>query len=135
MIKMNAFAGSGREVVARGVRNSVGMDINPKDGTVWFTDNQTDGMGDDMPPGELNRITKAGGEHFGYPFIHGNDVQIAGTAAAPDLKGMAPPAAWTKPQVNFPAHQAQPQDRVRRLLRALQLALHLLVELGHRLPH
>lgn len=107
MIKMNAFDGSGREVVARGVRNSVGMDINPKDGTVWFTDNQTDGMGDDMPPGELNRITKAGGEHFGYPFIHGNDVQIAGTAAAPDLKGMAPPAAWTKPQVNFPAHQAQ----------------------------
>ena len=92
MIKMNAFDGSKREVVARGVRNSVGMDINPKDKTVWFTDNQTDGMGDDTPPGELNRITKSGGEHFGYPFIHGNNVQIAGTAAAPDLKGMAPPA-------------------------------------------
>ena len=57
---MNAFDGIGREVVARGVRNSVGMDINPKDKTVWFTDNQTDGMGDDTPPGELNRITKAG---------------------------------------------------------------------------
>lgn len=106
MVKLNAFDGSKREVVARGVRNSVGMDINPKDKTVWFTDNQTDGMGDDTPPGELNRITKPG-EHFGYPFIHGNDVQIAGTAAAPDLKDMKPPAAWTKPQVNFPAHQAQ----------------------------
>ena len=77
------------------------------DGTVWFTDNQTDGMGDDTPPGELNRITKTGGEHFGYPFIHGNNVQIAGTDAAPDLKGMSPPAQWTKPQVEFPAHQAQ----------------------------
>ena len=107
MIKLNAFDGSKREVVARGVRNSVGMDINPKDKTVWFTDNQTDGMGDETPPGELNRITKAGGEHFGYPFIHGNNVQIAGTDAAPDLKGMAPPAQWTKPQVEFPAHQAQ----------------------------
>jgi glucose/arabinose dehydrogenase len=107
MIRMNAFDGSGREVVARGVRNSVGMDINPKDKVVWFTDNQPDGMGDETPPGELNRITKAGGEHFGYPFIHGNNVQIAGTAAAPDLKDMKAPAAWTKPQVEFPAHQAQ----------------------------
>jgi len=107
MVRMNAFDGSKREVVAVGVRNSVGMDINPKDKTVWFTDNQTDGMGDETPPGELNRITKAGGEHFGYPFIHGNNVQIAGTDAAPDLKGMAPPAQWTKPQIEFPAHQAQ----------------------------
>ncbi len=107
MVRMNAFDGTGREVVARGVRNSVGMDINPKDKTVWFTDNQTDGMGDDTPPGELNRITKAGGEHFGYPFIHGNNVQIAGTAAAPDLKDMKAPASWTKPQIEFPAHQAQ----------------------------
>jgi glucose/arabinose dehydrogenase len=107
MVRLNAFDGSKREVVAVGVRNSVGMDINPKDKTVWFTDNQTDGMGDETPPGELNRITKASGEHFGYPFIHGNNVQIAGTDAAPDLKGMAPPAQWTKPQVEFPAHQAQ----------------------------
>ena len=106
MIKLNAFDGSGREVVARGVRNSVGMDINPKDKSVWFTDNQTDGMGDDTPPGELNRVSRMG-EHFGYPFIHGNNVQIAGTAAAPDLKDMKPPAQWTKPQVEFPAHQAQ----------------------------
>lgn len=108
IIRMNAFDGTQREVVAVGVRNSVGMDINPKDGIVWFTDNQTDGMGDDIPPGELNRVTKKGGaEHFGYPYIHGNNIQIAGTAAAPDLKGMQAPASWTKPQVEFPAHQAQ----------------------------
>ena len=106
MVKVNAFDGSKREVVARGVRNSVGMDINPKDKSVWFTDNQTDGMGDETPPGELNRVSRVG-EHFGYPFIHGNSVQIAGTAAAPDLKDMKAPANWTKPQVEFPAHQAQ----------------------------
>ena len=107
VVRLDAFDGSKREVVARGVRNSVGIEINPKDKTVWFTDNQTDGMGDDTPPGELNRITKAGGEHFGYPYIHGNNVQIAGTAAAPDLKDMKAPAVWTKPQIEFPAHQAQ----------------------------
>ena len=107
MVRLNAFDGSKREVVAVGVRNSVGMDINPKDKTVWFTDNQTDGMGDDIPPGELNRITKASGEHFGYPFVHGKNVQIAGTAAAPDLKDMKAPANWTRPQIEFPAHQAQ----------------------------
>jgi len=105
IVRMN-LDGSGREVVARGVRNSVGMDINRATKAVWFTDNQTDGMGDDTPPGELNRVNKMG-EHFGYPYIHGNNTQIAGTAAAPDLKDMKAPASWTKPQVEFPAHQAQ----------------------------
>ena len=54
---MNAFDGSKREVFSRGMRNSVGMDINPKDKLVWWTDNQTDGLGDDLPPDELNRAT------------------------------------------------------------------------------
>jgi len=106
IIRMNPFDGSKREVVAVGVRNSVGQDFNPKDKVLWFTDNQTDGMGDDTPPGELNRMTKVG-EHFGYPFIHGRNVKIAGTSAAPDLKDMKAPANWTPPQLEFPAHQAQ----------------------------
>ena len=42
--------GKNREVYAWGIRNSVGMDFNPKDKTLWFTDNQVDGMGDDIPP-------------------------------------------------------------------------------------
>jgi glucose/arabinose dehydrogenase len=70
IIRLNPFDGSGREVYARGIRNSVGIDFNPKDGTLWFTDNQTDGMGDNTPPGELNRATKAG-QHFGYPWVVG----------------------------------------------------------------
>lgn len=70
MVRMNAFDGSKREVYATGIRNSVGHDFNPKDGTLWFTDNQTDGMGDDIPNGEINRITKAG-QFFGYPWIQG----------------------------------------------------------------
>ncbi len=52
--------GKDRQVFAWGVRNSVGMDFNPKDKSLWFTDNQVDGMGDDIPAGELNRADKAG---------------------------------------------------------------------------
>ena len=50
--------GQNREMFARGIRNSVGMDFNPADGTLWFTDNQVDVMGDDIPPGELNRAPR-----------------------------------------------------------------------------
>jgi glucose/arabinose dehydrogenase len=70
IVRMNAFDGSKREVYATGVRNSVGLEFNPKDGTLWFTDNQTDGMGDDIPAGEINRATRAG-QFYGYPWIQG----------------------------------------------------------------
>lgn len=97
--------GTGREVFARGIRNSVGMDFNPKDKTLWFTDNQTDGLGDDIPPGELNRATAAG-QHFGYPYWNGH-FKVAGSPAALDLKDMKEPAGAVYPQVELPAHQAQ----------------------------
>ena len=97
--------GSRREVYAVGIRNSVGQDFNPKDGTLWFTDNQTDGMGDGIPPGELNRATKAG-QDFGYPYWNGH-VRVAGSAVAADLKGLAEPVGAVFPQIEFPAHQAQ----------------------------
>ncbi|HZY19224.1 MAG TPA: PQQ-dependent sugar dehydrogenase [Ramlibacter sp.] len=105
IVRMNAMDGSKREVFALGVRNSVGMDINPKDKTIWFTDNQTDGLGDEVPPGELNRATKAG-LHFGYPYWNGK-FKVAGSAAAPELKNMKEPANAVFPQAEFPAHQAQ----------------------------
>src|SRR6266446_7903736 len=65
-------AGGRPEVVARGVRNSVGFDFHPETGELWFTDNGRDWLGDDQPPDELNRLTHVG-EHFGFPFCHGND--------------------------------------------------------------
>ncbi len=64
--------GSAVEVVARGVRNSVGFDWSPIDQTLWFTDNGRDMMGDDLPSDELNHLTKAG-QHFGYPYCHQGD--------------------------------------------------------------
>ncbi len=62
--------GSHREVFASGIRNSVGLDFNPKDKTLWFTDNQVDGMGDDIPVEELNRAARPG-LNFGYPWYGG----------------------------------------------------------------
>jgi len=62
--------GKNREVYATGLRNPVGMDFNPKDKTLWSNDNQVDGMGDDIPPGEMNRIDKIG-ENFGFPWYGG----------------------------------------------------------------
>lgn len=65
--------GSQPEVVARGVRNSVGFDWSPLDKTLWFSDNGRDMMGDDVPSDELNRVQTVG-QHFGFPYCHQGDV-------------------------------------------------------------
>jgi glucose/arabinose dehydrogenase len=65
--------GSGFEIVARGVRNTVGFDWQPGTRELWFTDNGRDMMGDDVPPDELNRLSRPG-LHFGYPYCHGGDL-------------------------------------------------------------
>ena len=64
--------GSAMEVVARGVRNSVGFDWSPTDSSLWFTDNGRDMLGDDLPSDELNHVLKPG-QHFGYPYCHQGD--------------------------------------------------------------
>ena len=65
--------GSGLEVFASGVRNTVGFDWHPVTKELWFTDNGRDWLGDDQPPCELNRLQKSG-QHFGFPYCHGRDV-------------------------------------------------------------
>jgi glucose/arabinose dehydrogenase len=65
--------GSGMEIVARGVRNSVGFDFHPKTGELWFTDNGRDWGGEDGFEDELNRVpAKLLGAHFGFPYCHAN---------------------------------------------------------------
>lgn len=61
--------GTGNEVFARGVRNSVGLAWHPQSNELWFTENGRDLLGDEQPNDELNRATKAG-LHFGYPYCH-----------------------------------------------------------------
>src|SRR5689334_12939766 len=98
IIRMNRD-GTGREVYATGLRNPVGMDFNPANGELWSNDNQVDGMGDDIPPGELDRITKPG-ENFGFPWYGGGSVRTV------EYKDSEPPADAVPPAVETIAHAA-----------------------------
>ncbi len=66
--------GSGVEVVARGVRNTVGFDFDPKTGDLWFTNNGRDWLSEDLPNDTLNRVNNPGQDHFGYPFCHQGNI-------------------------------------------------------------
>ncbi|WP_295497944.1 sorbosone dehydrogenase family protein [uncultured Ralstonia sp.] len=91
LMRMNAD-GSGLEVVARGIRNTVGFDWHPVSHELWFTDNGRDWMGDDQPDDELNRIT-APNQHFGYPFCHAGDVPDPEFGAGHPCSNYVPPVA------------------------------------------
>ncbi|UCF99947.1 MAG: sorbosone dehydrogenase family protein [Spirochaetaceae bacterium] len=99
ILRMN-LDGSGLELVAGGVRNTVGFDWHPDTKELWFTDNGRDLMGDDIPPDELNRAPRTG-LHFGFPYLHG--------------RGVRDPKFWDDrpaglqfrlPEHEFPAHVA-----------------------------
>jgi glucose/arabinose dehydrogenase len=92
--------GSHAEVFASGVRNSVGFDWDPRTGELWFTDNGRDLMGDDVPPDELDRASRAG-LHFGFPYLHGRDVRD------PEFWDRRPAGAqFRPPELELPAHVA-----------------------------
>jgi glucose/arabinose dehydrogenase len=87
------------EIVARGVRNSVGFAWHPLTNELWFTDNGRDMMGDDIPPGELNRVTRSD-QHFGFPYIHGGDISDPKFGVNVRLED------YTKPALKLGAHVA-----------------------------
>jgi len=91
--------GKNREVYTYGVRNSVGHDFHPETGELWWTDNQVDGMGDDIPPGEINRQT-APGQHFGHPWFGGGKVRTN------EYKDQEVPVDVVHPAVETVAHAA-----------------------------
>ncbi len=91
--------GSGYEVVARGVRNSVGFDWDPTTHDLWFTDNGRDYLGDNQPPDELNHASKSG-LHFGYPYCHG------GTISDPEYGNKHACREFTAPVVTLGPHVA-----------------------------
>jgi glucose/arabinose dehydrogenase len=90
--------GSGREIVARGVRNSVGFAWHPATGELWFTDNGRDNLGDDMPPDELNRVTRPG-QDFGFPYCHGGTIPDPDFGSRRACSEFVPPAQRLGPHV------------------------------------
>jgi glucose/arabinose dehydrogenase len=91
-------AGGRPEVVARGVRNTVGFDFQPRTGELWFTENGRDWLGEDQPPDELNRLTRVG-EHFGFPFCNGDGVADPEYNAGRACAEFTPPVRLLDPHV------------------------------------
>jgi glucose/arabinose dehydrogenase len=88
--------GSGEEVVARGVRNTVGFDFDPKDGSLWYTNNGRDWLSEDMPNDSLNHVTKIG-QHFGFPYCHQGDFADPEFGWGKNCKDFTQPAMLTGP--------------------------------------
>jgi len=98
LLRMDRNSGA-YEVIAQGIRNTVGFDFEPGTGALWFSDNGRDMLGDEIPPEELNRLD-APGAHFGYPYVHGGAVLDPEFGAGHRLEDYAAPEA------RLPAHSA-----------------------------
>jgi glucose/arabinose dehydrogenase len=88
------------ETVALGVRNSVGMDFNPKTKELWFTNHGRDWLGDDSPNDTLHRVAAKTVPNFGYPFCHQGDIQD------PEFGKNRSCAEFSKPVLKLGAHIA-----------------------------
>lgn len=91
--------GSNFEIYAKGIRNSVGFAFHPLTKELWFTDNNRDEMGDNMPSCELNYAPKAG-MHFGFPYCH------SGVLADPEFGKLRSCDEFVAPAVNLGPHAA-----------------------------
>jgi len=97
ILRMNPD-GTGREPIAKGVRNSVGFAWQPKTNKFWFTDNGRDEMGDNVPDCELNRLDKVG-DDFGFPYCHAGSVMDPEFGKLKGCSAAVPPALKLGPHV------------------------------------
>lgn len=91
--------GSDFEIIAHGIRNSLGFDWQPGSNSLFFTDNGRDYLGDDLPPEELNQLLNIG-SHFGFPYCHAGDLRDRKYGHQKDCKEFVAPV-W-----KFKAHMA-----------------------------
>ncbi|MCW9044990.1 MAG: PQQ-dependent sugar dehydrogenase [Alphaproteobacteria bacterium] len=98
IIQVDPVSGENK-IYAHGVRNSVGLAFHPVTGKLYFTDNGSDGLGDDIPPDELNIASKLG-QHFGFPWFGG------GSTPTDEFPDKTPPMKTIPPVVAFQAHTA-----------------------------
>jgi glucose/arabinose dehydrogenase len=88
--------GSGAEVIAFGIRNTVGFDWNPKNKDLYFTDNGRDWLSEDLPNDKLNRITKVG-QDFGEPYCHQGNIPDIEFGWGHSCSEFVPPVALMGP--------------------------------------
>ena len=87
-----------REIVHRGVRNTVGFTWHPQTQELWFTDNGGDRMGDELPADELNSAP-VDGLHFGYPYCHQGDIPDVDLGKNKKCTSYTPPSLKLGPHV------------------------------------
>jgi len=90
--------GTGMEVYARGIRNTVGFTWHPSTGKLWFTENGRDNLGNDVPADELNTAPQAG-MHFGYPYCHQGDIPDPEFGKNKNCSDYTPPVQKLGPHV------------------------------------
>jgi glucose/arabinose dehydrogenase len=77
--------GKGRRIFATGIRNCVGLAINPTTGDLWCSTNERDGLGDNLPPDYLTRVREGG--FYGWPWYYmGAHEDPRHPGERPDLK-------------------------------------------------
>jgi glucose/arabinose dehydrogenase len=96
LLRMNAD-GHNRETYAYGLRSVQGLAWYPQTQELWFSDNGRNLLGDDLPPDEINRITKPGLD-FGAPYCHAGSIPDPELGSPASCDGFVPPAA------KLPAH-------------------------------
>ena len=93
--------GTGGRPYAKGLRNAIGMDFDPKTGALWADDMGQDGLGDDNPPDEINRIED--GKHYGFPYLVGANLP---NTLLTDAKGSIKASEATPPTFELPPHSS-----------------------------
>jgi glucose/arabinose dehydrogenase len=92
--------GQNRRVYATGIRNCVGMAVQPSSSTVWCSTNERDGLGDDVPPDYITRVRE--GAFYGWPWYYiGANEDPRHRGERQDLKDKI-----TVPDVLIQAHSA-----------------------------
>ena len=128
--------GSGLEVFATGVRNSVGFDWHPETGALWFTNNGRDMMGDDIPPDTLHKAPEQG-LHFGFPYCHGGDIPDPQFGAQRECSEFTEPAANLTPHgatlgMRFYTGEMFPEEYTNQILIAEHGSWNRSIPIGYR---
>ncbi len=97
IVRMNVD-GSGLEVYASGLRNTVGFDWRPGTSELWGADMGRNNLGQDRVHDELNQIVQGG--NYGWPYCYDDRVPN------PEFADPGKCAATIAPALNFPPHWA-----------------------------
>ncbi len=103
VISYDVVTGSTTEY-ARGLRNSVFMDIHPVTGDIWATEMGRDGLGDDIPPDEVNILTR--GSSYGWPVCYAKNVHDTQFDKKTYVRNPCMEPFETPSLMDIPAHSA-----------------------------